>query len=612
MSRVITHRFAATLLAAGLLLSACGQSDASGRVRNSSIGEGCFATQAEKDKGIGFYQEFIDLSTKTKSEFENIEKALKENQILLTDLYNKTTEALNELKANLTAENEAKVVAADAEYSAKQKEQNDLFPKYSEAKRNIREYPQFEAALTEVKNKPVCESTPETVEQPAIAEGPTESTDNTPTAETNQIIDNETTEIPNNTIITIPNNQISKTNIEECQQPLEVSGGINQVIRIGESLEFLFPLCSDNAYVTVWGDFKNGLTVYSNEVIIDKKPHVVFRLSSTQPLSGTYFFQQINGSSGTFSQKSRLDLSIVAPEETQPCIGKVPKVEMSADGVLTTKSTCDEAKYIAVQITNIETGHLVVDTVVPETSDDYRIDSLSYVFGTEAHEVTAHHVQWDKDDERRSGGRIGDVLTFQFQLKKSDTSSSPKDELIGRIDLPPFFDLEPNTNVGSTSNDEELSSNSSNESSTAKILISATTSGITCSDACSANVIQQSGVAPENVEKVEASVNGSEWVTLTTGTTLPLLDISNTVAIRVTPKDGSKSVVLTNTLYRDAEALVGSDVAEVVAVSVGGEQTVTVAPEGSGISPSQIILLAVAVIILLAIAMLFIRSRRKL
>ena len=611
MSRVITHRFAATLLAAGLLLSACGQSDASGRVRNSSIGEGCFATQAAKDSEVKYYQDFIDLSTATKNEFENIDKAVKENQKLLLDLHDKATEVYDEWTANRTPENEAKVTASIAELTAKQKEQDDLFPKFFEAKRNIREYPQFEKALTDVKNKPVCESTPETVVQPSIAEEPTEPTDNTPAADTNQIIDNETTDNPNNTIISIPNNQSSKTIIQECQQPLEVNGGVNQVIRVGETLEFVFPSCSEDSHVTLWGDFENGLSVYSNRVVIENKPHVVFRLSSTQALSGTYFFQQINGSTGTFSELSRLDLSIVAPEDNRPCAGKVPKVEMSAEGVLTTKSTCDEAKYIAVQITNIETGDLVVDSVVRETSDDYRTDSLSYVFGTQAHEVTAYHVQWDKDAERRYGGRLGDVLSFQFQLKNSDTSSTPKDELIGRIDLPQVFDLEPNTNIGSTSTNEESSSDKANDSTTAKILISATTSGITCSDACSANVIQQSGVAPDNVEKVEASVNGSEWVTLTSGTTLPLIDVSNTVAVRVIPKDGSKSVVLTNTLYRNPEAMSGSDDAEVVARSVGGEQTTTITSEPASGSLVPVILIVVAGVILLLLAMLFIRSRRK-
>jgi hypothetical protein len=632
MSRVITHRFAATLLAAGLLLSACGQSDASGRIRNSSLGEGCFATQAEKDKGIGFYQEFIDLSTKTKNEFENIDKAVKENQVLLTTLYNKATEALNELVANPTSENARKVAEADAEYSAKQKEQNNLFPKHSEAKRNIREYPQFEKALTDVKNKPVCESTPETVVQPSIAEEPTEPTDNTPAADTNQIIenqiteipndpiisiptnqiiDNETTDNPNNTIISIPNNQSSKANIEGCQQPLEVNGGVSQVIRVGETLEFVFPSCSEDSYVTVWGDFETGLSVYSNKIVTENKPFVVVRLSSSQPLSGTYFFQQTDRISRTGSPLSQLDLSVIEADAPVPCAGKVPRVEVSADGVLTAESTCDETDYIEIRVVNIETGDLVVDMITRRTLGNYKLENMFNLFGTEAHEVTAYHVQWDKDAERRYGGRLGDVLSFQFQLKNSDTSSTPKDELIGRIDLPQVFDLEPNTNIGSTSTNEESSSDKANDSTTAKILISATTSGITCSDACSANVIQQSGVAPDNVEKVEASVNGSEWVTLTSGTTLPLLGVSNTVAVRVIPKDGSKSVVLTNTLYRNPEAMSGSDDAEVVARSVGGEQTTTITSEPASGSLVPVILIVVAGVILLLLAMLFIRSRRK-
>ncbi len=611
MSQIITHRFAATLLAAGLLLSACGQSDASGRVRNSSIGEGCFATQAEKDKGIGFYQEFIDLSTKTKNEFENIDKTLKENQVLLTTLYNKSTEALNELVANPTSENAKKVAEADAEYSAKQKEQNNLFPKHFEAKRNIREYPQFEKALTDVKNKPVCESTPETVEPPAIAEGPTEPTDNTPAADTNQIIDNETTDNSNNTIISIPNNQSSKTIIQECQQPPRITGGTNQVITVGETLEFVFPLCTVDSYFTLWGDFENGLSVYSSKVLVENKMRAVFRLSSTQPLSGTYFFQEIDRITQTVSPKTQLDLTIVSPEDNRPCAGKVPRVEVSADGVLTAESTCDETDYIEIRVVNIETGDLVVDMITRRTLGNYKLENMFNLFGTEAHEVTAYHVQWDKDAERRYGGRLGDVLSFQFQLKNSDTSSTPKDELIGRIDLPQVFDLEPNTNIGSTSTNEESSSDKANDSTTAKILISATTSGITCSDACSANVIQQSGVAPDNVEKVEASVNGSEWVTLTSGTTLPLIDVSNTVAVRVIPKDGSKSVVLTNTLYRNPEAMSGSDDAEVVARSVGGEQTTTITSEPASGSLVPVILIVVAGVILLLLAMLFIRSRRK-
>ena len=611
MSRVITHRFAATLLAAGLLLSACGQSDASGRVRNSSIGEGCFATQAEKDKGIGFYQEFIDLSTKTKNEFENIDKTLKENQVLLTTLYNKATEALNELVANPASENARKVAEADAEYSAKQKEQNNLFPKHSEAKRNIREYPQFEKALTDVKNKPVCESTPETVVQPSIAEEPTEPTDNTPAADTNQIIENQITEIPNDPIISIPNDQSSKTIIQECQQPPRITGGTNQIISVGETLEFVFPLCTVDSYFTLWGDFENGLSVYSSKVLFNNKIKAVFRLSSTQPLSGTYFFQEIDRITQTVSPKTQLDLTIVSPEDNRPCAGKVPRVEVSADGVLTAETTCDETDYIEIRVVNIETGDLVVDMITRRTLGNYKLENMFNLFGTEAHEVTAYHVQWDKDAERRYGGRLGDVLSFQFQLKNSDTSSTPKDELIGRIDLPQVFDLEPNTNIGSTSTNEESSSDKANDSTTAKILISATTSGITCSDACSANVIQQSGVAPDNVEKVEASVNGSEWVTLTSGTTLPLIDVSNTVAVRVIPKDGSKSVVLTNTLYRNPEALSGSDDAEVVARSVGGEQTTTITSEPASGSLVPVILIVVAGVILLLLAMLFIRSRRR-
>jgi hypothetical protein len=106
-------------------------------------------------------------------------------------------------------------------------------------------------------------------------------------------------------------------------------------------------------------------------------------------------------------------------------------------------------------------------------------------------------------------------------------------------------------------------------------------------------------------------VNGSEWVTLTSGTTLPLIDVSNTVAVRVIPKDGSKSVVLTNTLYRNPEAMSGSDDAEVVARSVGGEQTTTITSEPASGSLVPVILIVVAGVILLLLAMLFIRSRRK-
>jgi hypothetical protein len=581
MNRLSSRRLAATLLVAGLLLSACGQSDAAGRVRNSSLGEGCFATQAEKDKGVQFYQEFIALSTKSKNEFNEVDKAVKEVQFQLTDLNNKVSTALKELETNRTTENEEKVAAADAEWTAKQNEANELYAKLFEAQRNIREYPQFEAALKEIENKPVCEPTQNSVAAPVVTQDAT-----------NSIVND-----------TIPSGEVSTTNIEECQQPLEVTGGINQVIRVGESLEFIFPLCSSDSYVTLWGDFENGLSVYSNEIVTDNKPHVVFRLSSTQPLSGTYFFQQIDRISRTRSPKSQLDLTIVQPEEIQLCVGRAPNVEMSADGVLTAEFTCDDADYIEIQVTNIETGHTVVNILVPETSDNYRPGSMSHLYGTDTFEVTAYHVQWARMN-KPIVNRIGDVLTFQFQLKPEKKGESLPYEPLGIISLPPFFDPEPNTETSSTSD-------KGNESTTVKILIAPTTSGVSCGDACTTAVIQQSGVASENVEKIEASVNGSEWVILTPDLTLPLLDITNTVAIRVTPKDGSKPVVLTNTLYRDAEAMSGANVAEVIALSVGGEQTITAAPGRSGISPAQTILLAVAVVILLALAMLFMRTRRK-
>lgn len=587
---------AATLLAAGLLLSACGQSDASGRVRNSSLGDGCFATQAAKDSEIKYYQDFLDLSTTTKSEFETIDKAVKELQVLLTDLYNKTTEALNESKAKPSPENSAKVLAVNTELDAKQKELNDLFPKLFETQRNIREYPQFETALQDIQNKPVCESTPETVEQPVIAEGPTESTNNT-TSVDNQI----TTDTTN----TISNNQTTKTNVEECQQPLEVEGGVNQVIRVGETVDFVFPSCSEDSYVTVWGDFETGLSVYSNEIVTENKPFIVVRLSSSQPLSGTYFFQQIDRISGTRSPLSQLDLSVIEADAPVPCEGKVPRVEMSAEGVLTAESTCDATKYIQILFINVETGaHVINMMVTHEEGGVYQSGSFYPTLLTGVHEVVAYHVEFGQEIKAFEGARLGEILTFQVQLKAPAPASKPVDELIGRIDLPPFFDVEPNTQAAATPD-------GASDAGTAKVLIAPTTAGVSCSDSCLENVAKQAGITTPEVQTVEASINGGAWVTLTPESTLPLVDVSNKVSIRVTPKDGSKPVVLTNTLYRAAEALSGSDVAEVVALSVGGEQTITAEPVRSGISPAQTILLALAVLILLVLAMLFMRARRK-
>lgn len=607
-----TRSLAATLLAAGLLLSACGQSDASGRVRNSSLGEGCFSTQEEKDKEIRYYQDFLDLSTTTKNEFETIDKAVKELQVLLTDLYNKTTDALNESKANPSPENSAKVVAADTEWNVKQKELNDLYPKLFDSKRNIREYPQFETALQDVQNKPVCESTPVNSAAPPIADGPTEPTIDTTNID-NQITNDTTKASPDTTtkntpnIINnnIPNNVISTSNIEECRQPLDVTGGVNQVIRVGESLEFLFPLCSTDSYVTIWGDFETGLSVYTNNVIIENKPHVVVRLSSTQPLSGTYFFQQIDRISKTFSAKSQLDLTVIETEETQPCAGKTPNVKMSADGVLTAESTCDATKYIQILFINVETGAHVMNIMVTHKEGGvYQSGSFYPTLLTDVHEVVAYHVEFGKEIKAFEGARLGDILTFQVQLKAPAPASKPVDELIGRIDLPPFFDVEPNTQAAATPDE------SSNEG-TAKILIAPTTAAVSCSDSCLENVAKQAGVTTSEVQTIEASINDAGWVTLTPETRLPLIDVSNKVSIRVTPKDGSNPVVLTNTLYRDTEVMSGANVAETIALGVGGEQTITAAPEPSGSSPAQLMLIAVTVVILLLVAMLFMRARRK-
>jgi hypothetical protein len=594
MNQLFPRRITATLLAAGLLLSACGQSDASGRIRNSSIGDGCFITQDEKDKEIRYYQDFLDLATTTKNEFETIDKAVKALQFLLTDLYNQTTEALNKSGANPSPENIARVLAVNTELDAKQKELNDLFPKLFEAQRNIREYPQFETVLQDVQNKPVCESTP--VTSAALA---------SPEVTTNL----EPTPIPSSPddIINDASGKATKTNVEECQQPLKVKGEVNQVIRVGEILEFIFPLCSEDSYVTVWGDFETGLTVYSNEIVTDNKPHVVIRLSSNQPLSGTYFFQQIDRISTTASPKSRLDLSVIEADAPVLCEGKVPRVEMSAEGALLAESTCDATEYIEIRISNIETGHLVVDTVVwNEKGTAYRSDNMDYVYSTDAHEVVAYHVERGKEIDKRIGGRLGDVLTFEFQLKpKPQKSPGSTVNFFAKVDLPPFFDVEPDTQPASTPDDSYIVVLDP------KILIAPTTAGVSCSVSCIENIFKQVGVTTSEVQTIEASINGATWVNLTPETTLPLIDAANKVSVRVTPKDGSKPVVLTNTLYRSPEAMSGSDEAEVVAVSVGGEQTITVEPASSGMSSAQIILIVVAGVILLLLAMLFIRSRRK-
>jgi hypothetical protein len=125
-------------------------------------------------------------------------------------------------------------------------------------------------------------------------------------------------------------------------------------------------------------------------------------------------------------------------------------------------------------------------------------------------------------------------------------------------------------------------------------------------------VVKQSGIEPTKVQTVEASVNGSAWETVTPELLLPLAVATTTIQLRVTPKDGSKPVVLSTTVHKDAATINESTESQTLIVAGSGTQIVEVVPQDdSSGSTTFIVLIAIAVIILLLLATLYMRARRK-
>jgi hypothetical protein len=602
------RRLAAVFIASGLLLSACGQSD-SGRVRNSSIGESCFATQADKDEQVNFLKDFVDLANQTQTTYEQAKKDLDDHMIAMTDITNRLYAAIAEAGKVGTQDSVDRAKLAETEWDLGSTKQGDLSQKLADANRSRRDYSYQAELYVTAKNKPVCET--------SVAQNTTQTTDTTPTTfattSSQAPVEQDTSQLPdviNNDIVNNSDENATKANVSECKQAPDLNGKSNEVLRVGETLEFTFPRCSSTSYITLSGDFSEGLTVYSNEVTIEDKPHVIFLLSSSAPLSGTYFFQQID--SATSSLKSQLDLTFIAAESEALCAGKVPDVQMDAHGVLTAKKTCAEADRIRILIKNITNDRLVVDTVVDHQENEIRIPgSLSDIFGTDEHEVEAVHVKVSEDKYGTVFGRMGDVLNFQFQLKDKKATSDGSFDNNRTIDVPPLFDSEPRSDALPTSDSSDAASEETPQARSAKILLSPETTGMSCSESCVESVAKQANIKPANVETIEASVNGAAWVTLTPEVLIPLVATDNSVAIRVTPKGGGKPVVLTTALYRDTDAMSGVNEAELITVSAAGEQTITFAETSSGISPILIVLIALLVLALLAIALVVARKKRS-
>jgi ElaB/YqjD/DUF883 family membrane-anchored ribosome-binding protein len=586
MNRLSSRSIAATLLAAGLLLSACGQSDASGRIRNSSPEGECYETQEKKESEVAFYQSQADEARRLGERLDELKKKQDDLGAVYTAMLPKDGETWASLYAKIDNTSDA----AQDEWAQMMEEvyQASLAAaaaadEYAAANNEYRALPQYNHFLAQASEKAVCVTTI-----------PVESVPETSIPETQ---------------ITTPVEQDN----DACLNAPNISTGTNYTLRQGEELVLEVPLCpqwGESAGVLLGADGSVNSRIESNVTSANGVNTAFIRITGSVSFTTSFWMSQSKRSwPYADSEKSYFSVTVVPVETIDPCVDKTPDVSMNNDGILTGRSDCDAATHWEMVVTDAETNEIKAHWALKNNQEPYISEDLREYFGTRKYIIeSSHFVQSSNGANKR---RVGLTNRYEFQFKApSNNQIDQRFDPLGIVDLPPVLFVEP---VSESDSDSQSSDDAEPIVSPAIAVVEPRTTSIKCDEACTDNVVKQSGIEPAKVKEVEVSVNGSAWETLTPELVLPLALEATTIQLRVTPTGTERPVVLSTTVYKNAAAVNASTDSQTLIVSGSGTQSVEVevTADDSGSTTFIVLIIALLVGLLILIITVLPRIRRK-
>lgn len=629
MNRLRSRSIAATLLAAGLLLSACGQSDASGRIRNSSPEGECYETQEKKDSEVAFYQSQADEARRLGERLDELKKKQDDLGAAYTAMLPPEGETWQSLYAKIDKTSQAEL---DWDKMMEEVYQANLAAaaaasEYAAAKIEVRALPQYNNNLGQASEKPVCV----TITQAPLPDNPDSQTA-TPEATPDLVPESAPEGQPNVTpepSVPTTDNSVSQSaapepqiitpatpSDAECLTPPVLSAGSHYALRVGEDLVLEIPLCEqwgEDAGITIGSEATVNSRVEVSVKSMKGKNTAFIQFRGTQPATTVFNIRQSNlRAPYQQSEKTHFFITVVPVETQDPCKDTTPDVSIDSDGIITAKSECDAATRIDMKVFDAETKELKAHWWV-NTENVFTSVSMKEFFGARKHVIESTHGILSVP--------VGSVNWYEFQLEDESTKQpdQPFDPL-GIVELPPILNVDPENEPASESSSDTGGQTSDNNESANKdalavspavVVVEPRTTSIRCDEACTDNVVKQSGIEPAKVQTVEASVNGSAWETVTPELLLPLAIATTTIQLRVTPKDGSKPVVLSTTVHKDAATINESTESQTLIVAGSGTQIVEVVPQDDSAGSTIFIVLIIALLAGLVIVVISVLPRIK-
>jgi hypothetical protein len=487
---------------------------------------------------------------------------------------------------------------------------------YAKANNEYRALPQYNLLLAAATDKPVCETITPEVPSSNNSE-PVTSTSETPAPETSQPqnIEPDTTVSQASSSETPTDTPTDQTK-DDCLNPPDIPTGTDYTFRRGEEMTVEIPLCPE------WGESAGivlGADGDVNSQVLTLFPSTtgtktaVLRIAGQSLFTTSFWVYQIKQSFPyAESEKRYFSVTIVPAETVDPCADTTPDVSLNSDGILTGKSDCDAATHWEMILIDTETKETKAHWVINNSKEPSTRRDLGKFIGKRKYFIESSHLVIADDDSSKR--RVGLTSWYELQLDILSTGSNePQFDPLGTIDLPPVLYTEPDSESAPGSEPNSQTSDDDKPAvSPAFVVVEPRATSTTCDQTCTNNVVQQSGIAPEKVKAVEVSVDGSAWETLTPNLLLPLTSEATTIQLRVSPTDNARPVVLSTTLYKNAAAINDSTESQTLIVSGSGTQSVEVVAADDGSLPTTwIVLIAIAVIILLLLATLYMRARRK-
>ena len=616
MNRSTSLRIAAGLLATGLLLSACGQSDASGRIRNSAPEGECYETQEMKDSEVAFYQSRADEARRLGELREELKKQQDETSAAYNSMLPKDGETWASLSAKVDRNSQVAVDEWDAMMEAVLQANiaaSEAAGKYAAANNEYRDLPQYNHYLAVATGKPVCET------NIPVAPNSDNSEPETSTPENSQPenVEPDTT-VSEASSSEAPTDAPTDQTKDECLNPPDIPTGTDYTLRQGEEMTVEIPLCpewGESAGIVIGADSAVNSRVVTTFPPTNGTKTAFIRITGTNLFTTSFWVYQVKQSFPyAESEKRYFSVTVVPVETVDPCADKTPEVSMNSDGILTARKDCKAATHVEMIVSDVETKEIRAHFHVLMRGDTYKTPVVRNYFGTRRYVIESSYLLRLSDGASES--RVGLTNWIEFQFDNPSIEQNQPTDPLGIAELPPVLSVEPEPQPDSESepqSDAQASDDDKPAVSPAFVVVEPRTTSITCDQACTDNVVQQSGIEPEKVKAVEVSVDGSVWESLTPNLLLPLTTEETTIQLRVTPTESERPVVLSTTVYKNAAAINESTESQTLIVSGSGTQSVEVVEDDDSSSSTTLIILIVAILaglLVVAVAVLP-RVRRK-